>query len=627
VLEMPEHSASAGGSSVGVNVTREVVDGVPVLTSPVPGPMHAMLVFRVGPLDETLPTHGITHLVEHLALSPLMQGVEGRRVNGMVQPLRTRFTATGTVDEIVEFLGQVTQNLSDLNVGRIKDETKILSTEAANQRAGSVKSIWSWRYGARGLGLIDYEELGFRWLEPEHVLRWAATWFTAGNAVLWLSGEVPDGLRLNLTPGPRQPLSEVAPLAFTTPAMYQVGDRWAVHSMLGPRSIALAAGTAILDTRLRERLRHERSLSYDVHATAQRISTRLAEVTAFADSLAPAAGEVAETFAAVARTLAAEGPTPVELAAALSEMRRMQEHPERALGELERRALDELEGIEPKNLEQLDAEFQALTPQSIAAVFAEAFPTSLLGVPTSVPMNMAGFTPIPASSGPRIKGIQVTAMPGSGHADTLEYSNAGLSLTLANRTTIAIPWPEVAAGLWWSDGRLSLISMDGNGINVFPAKWQNSGPLTTAIRANVPIDRWVPMDEPDSLPRQEGPVCSICKESPAIEVTLQNPRSFVMIRLGRVHAILCRDCGIAKFREVQKSVLFGGWWSLPGLGVTPIALVRNIGVYQKFRKLRTPIRTSGIGPLPKVRPLSRDPAVLIPLGGVALFVAFVLTRY
>src|SRR5207237_10154854 len=113
-----------------------------------------------------------------------------------------------------------------------------------------------------GPGLLDFDELGLRWLGPEPINQWAQDRFTAGNAVLWLSGPVPENLKLNLRPGTRKPLPELSQLPYKTPAVYQQGDRWLLLSMLGARGSALAVGTRLLAGRLRARLRHQPSLAY-----------------------------------------------------------------------------------------------------------------------------------------------------------------------------------------------------------------------------------------------------------------------------------------------------------------------------------------------------------------------------
>jgi predicted Zn-dependent peptidase len=624
VWDEPGSSHDAGSRPEPV---RTVVDGVPVFSLDVPGPLQAMLTFRVGVVDESLPAHGITHVVEHLAMFPIMQSMDAaNHFNARVEPLRTRFMATGTPEQITTFLADVTSNLSHLALDRLENEKKILRTEAANKPWGSLKMAWSFRFGSRALGLADFEELGLRCLTPASVEAWAAMRFSAGNAVLWLSGPVPENLRLNLREGSRQSLPKIHPEQYRTPATYQQGDRWVLLSMLGARSTPLSLGTRIFDARVRDRVRHQLSLSYEVHAAYQRLDRDTAEVTAFADSLTQDSQAAAEALIAVARELATDGPRAEEVASVLAERRRMMALPEVGLGHLEQVAIEELEGLEPMTTEELDAEAEALTPAQVADAFKSAFATSFLAMPNGVSASVPDFTPIPLSTGARIKGIQVRAMPGAGHADVIDYSDEGISLTFPNRTVIGMKWKDVAVAMWWNEGRRTLIGPDGSGINVVPAKWGTVGSLLEAIRERVPPDRWVPMDEPGSVPREQGPICAVCEASPAIEVTFQDPRSFFMIQLKKVHGIVCRDCGIANFREVQKRVLVRGWWSLPGLVATPIALLSNIGVWQKIRKLPVPIRTSGINPLPKGRTVWLYPGMLIPGVVVLLLVWFFWPR-
>jgi predicted Zn-dependent peptidase len=602
---------------------RTELDGVPIFSLDVPGPLRAMLIFRVGVVDETLPNRGITHVVEHLAVYPLMQNADAaNRINATVEPLRTRFMATGTEQEIASFLADVTSNLAALPLDRLQNEKRVLRTEAANRTTGSLKAAWSWRFGAKNLGVTDYEEFGLRWLTPDAVVAWAESWFTAGNAVLWLSGPVPDNLKLNLKAGPRKRVPDVKPLDFSTPAIYQQGDRWALLSMLGARGTALFMGTRILDNRLRDRLRHQDSIAYEVHADYQRVDGNTAEITAFADSLAPKSKEAAQVLVEVARDLGQSGPRSDELAAVRAERRRIVEHPESGFGRLEQAALEELEIPHPQTQAELDAEIEAVTAADIATAFQQALPSAVIAIPNGVPMTLAGFTPIPLGSGDRINGFQVSAMPEAGHSDVIDYSDVGISLTQPNRTTIGMRWTDIAVAMWWTDGRRTLIATEGTGVTIFPAKWRYADPLLEKMRERVPKERWIAMDDPDALPRAAGPVCGICEASPAIEVTFQDPKSVVMFWLGKVHGIFCRDCGIATFRLVQKRVMVRGWWSIPGVVYTPVALAINAAEYLRFRGLPVPIRTSGIDPLAKGRSVLLSSQIIIP-AGLALWILYI----
>jgi hypothetical protein len=212
-------------------------------------------------------------------------------------------------------------------------------------------------------------------------------------------------------------------------------------------------------------------------------------------------------------------------------------------------------------------------------------------------------------------------MPGSGHSDVIEYSDLGISLTAPNRTTIGMKWTDVAAAMWWNDGRRRLISLEGAGLLIVPTKWQYVHPLLEAVRQRVPQERWILMDEPDAVHSAPEQACSVCGASPALEVTFQDPRSLFLIWFKKVHGILCRDCGIATFREVQRRVLARGWWSILGVAVTPVALAMNTEVYFRFRRLPVPIRSSGINPLPKGRTVWLSPQMLVPVG--LLLVVFI----
>jgi len=69
-----------GGQPANNRMALAQSDGVPVVWSALDGPVHARLTFRVGTCDEALTQRGITHIVEHLALSGL--GSQAYQYNG-----------------------------------------------------------------------------------------------------------------------------------------------------------------------------------------------------------------------------------------------------------------------------------------------------------------------------------------------------------------------------------------------------------------------------------------------------------------------------------------------------------------------------------------------------------------
>ena len=450
-------------------IERSEVDGVRVFSGNVPGQMQCMLAFRVGVADESVPTRGITHVVEHLAMYSVMQSLgAGDRYNARVEPLRTRFVAKGESDDIVAFLRQVTSNLASLPADRLAHEMRVLRTEAANRDHGSVKWKWIYRFGAQGLGLVDYEEFGLRWLGPDAVLDWASRWFTAGNAVLWLSKPIPDGLVLNLPAGAAGELPEAKPLPYVTPAVYHVGDRWVSLSMLTSRVPALALGTRIFDNELRQLLRRDNPIAYNVNAIAERIDRSTGEITAFADSLQANSRQAADAIVGAVRRLAGSGPTAEELEAVKLNWRRTLADPEAPLGLLDAVALAELDGVEPRMIDQADAEVEDVTAEDVAHVFGEGMKAAFLALPFETKDDLEGFTPVPSGGGERADGVAVTIRPGVAKRDIINYSEDGISMTHDNGVVVGMRWEDIAGALWWAAGRIVLLGPDGSTLNVEP---------------------------------------------------------------------------------------------------------------------------------------------------------------
>jgi predicted Zn-dependent peptidase len=596
---------------------------VPVFWAEVPGPLRAMLIFRVGVVDETLHTHGITHLVEHLVMAPLVGGGEAPRprVNASVDSHTTRFMAMGSADEVADFISSVCSSLSELSTDHLDHEKRVLATEEANSNYGTRKSIWLWRFGASGLGLGDYPELGLRWLGAESVTEWAHSYFTADNAAVWISGAIPDGLALALPRGERKPIPRVRHLPRDTPALYREGDRWVLLSLVGDRAPAMSLATEVLASRLMAVLRHRESLAYETKANYVRLDPFTAEVSAFADTLAANAGQAAQIMVEEVRRLSEEAPSPDELAPILTEWRSTQQSDESGLRRLERAAIAELEDLGAQTADEIEAKIEALRPEELTQAIADALPSAYLAIPHGVRDAFPGFTPIPAGNGERIRGKQFNPAPG--FFEVINYSDDGISLQGKGENVVVFRWEEVAAACWWSDGRRLITGLNGLSLGILPSMWTNAPALLEVLRVHVPPDRWVPMDDAEPAPEQQL-ACSICYATPAMEATFRDPLSFFWIFFFQVRGVYCSDCGVATFRRVQRRVLLRGWWSLPGLIVTPIALIHNFSVCSALTDLGTPTRTSGIAPIDKGRPVWMFPGVAVPIalvGGLLLLIA------
>lgn len=157
---------------------RTLVDGVPVLWSPAPGPLTAGLVLGVGRRDEDVVRGGVTHLVEHLAMRSL--GRTTLDCNATVDTAATQFTATGSPEQVAG----------------------VLRAEAGMPAPPAVGALMTELYGAQGAGLSGFREPALHSITADHVRAWARTRFVRGNAALWLTGPPPPGLSLPLPDGP-----------------------------------------------------------------------------------------------------------------------------------------------------------------------------------------------------------------------------------------------------------------------------------------------------------------------------------------------------------------------------------------------------------------------------------------
>ncbi|MDQ0760629.1 hypothetical protein [Streptomyces canus] len=180
------------------------VDGVPVLRSSEPGPLHATLRFGVGARDETYRTRGVTRQVAALAAHETR-----RRLPVTAEPVvytgveETRFTVSGTPQEVTDILRTLCRALGEPPTGRPDETAFSCDDEAAVSLHPLAAAALNARYGAQAAGLLGQECTGCLPPTPDMLRTHAATWFTRANAVLTLTGPDPVGLRLPLPPGER----------------------------------------------------------------------------------------------------------------------------------------------------------------------------------------------------------------------------------------------------------------------------------------------------------------------------------------------------------------------------------------------------------------------------------------
>ena len=477
------------------------VDGVPVAWVDLPGPLTAALHFRVGVANETASTHGISHLVEHLAL----YGMHDRpyELNGMVDLVRTSFVARGRPHEIAEFLGTVCTRLGNLPEERVLVERKVLEAEAAGRSRSFRAVLLYWRYGAQAHGLPFVSEFGLNWLGPDAVRWWAATRFTRANALLVLTGPPPEGLRLPLPEGPANHPVTAVTVEPQIPGWSPVpAEGFAVGAEVTHRPGASSAASWIINSELSRVLRFEQGITYSVAGSSEAVDATRAHVVFSADADAERFEELRDGFLDVLERLAQTGPSP-DLVSQVLNRRLRAEEDELTRSFLDSMAYDLVLGTPYQPFAEVRRRLLEPTVEEIAATFDEVLAKALFVVPAPVGMP------------PRYRELSVCS-PGAVAGETfagrttpraLVVGPEGLS-EVRGEQAVTVRWADAVAVLWWADGARSVLGRDGFHVRVVPADWHGGETAVARVDHYAPRAVAVPMPgdgPPPAEPAGDGP--------------------------------------------------------------------------------------------------------------------------
>jgi predicted Zn-dependent peptidase len=465
-----------------ITIERTDVDGVPVFWTPVDGPRMASLMFRVGRADEPAHQCGITHLVEHLALAPLTQ--QPYTHNGFVSAIRTAFHASGSDDQLVEFMHAVVTSLRALPAERTLMERRILLQEAAGRAPGASGLLRWFRHGFQGQGLIGAEEVGLYWLGPETIQSWAAEWMTAENAAVWWSGPPPAGLRLDLPRGERKPVAETPVIpGLAMPTRTDLGGTGTSIGFVGSRTAATRLLLDILTVRLRQELRFERGLIYDVGADYEPIAANTAIISVGMDCRREDAPEVAGRVLGTLEELRDGGPTVDEIAREAAQFEDGARHAPGRLGFLDSTAHDELVGRERDDPQAIIDEYVNTTPDDVRSAAAGALESAIVfappgpyderihGYPTWSSARVSGRTVRPSGwlVGPRAR------------KDRLVIGNDGVSWIAPDGGANTVRFDECVALRHWDGPIRELWGADGFRVVVNAAYWRGGAGVIEEI--------------------------------------------------------------------------------------------------------------------------------------------------
>ncbi|MGV8973680.1 MAG: hypothetical protein ACOH10_15275 [Rhodoglobus sp.] len=464
-------------------------DGLTVLFASDPAPFSAALQFAVGRRDEAFLTGGITHLIEHLAMSGV--GRPMLECNGHVQLGLTTFTATGHTEGVVEVLGRIVAALPALPVERLATEVAVLRAEGGSVASPALCHHLGHRYGVRDLGLAGFTEPAIGALDAATVAAWANQFFVRENAVLWLSGPPPDGLEKALSAlphGVRHKREPVVALDAPYPAVADGFDDEGVSlSFLADESAALLAGARIAVDRAFDELRMRRGIAYNLDAEFVDVEGDRLLVLLSADPLPVHKSEAARALLDVFRALAADGPTLEELRIDVTRARLAVADPRAPLAELDNAAVDLLAGRPARTDVERLAELELVTPEAVCDAFGAAAESVLLIVPEASDV-----------AGPDIQlddGARGAVVQGRTHARRLRseaprrsrlvVGDDGLSMVLPSGTQTVL-FADLIGATVVPDGYMMIMGVDGTTMPLDRTDWRISRAAFDRVLARIP---------------------------------------------------------------------------------------------------------------------------------------------
>jgi hypothetical protein len=472
-------------------VHRTEIDGVPTFWAKTGGPWTAGLTFRVGVSDETAVSHGVTHLVEHLAMAGL--GSMPYHCNAMVDGTTTTFVARGAEHEVAAFIGSVCSALGKLPLGRLRIESRVLRTEAQGRGSGPVDNLLWLRYGHMGHGLTSVPEFGLNDPRPDPVQLWASTRFTRGNCVLWVAGGVPEAVHLALPTGPRRPPIEPHPIKGLLPPVHVQGPSGRVAiGFEGSRSSAAISGIRVAMSRLQKRVRQASGLSYTIGFSREHLTASISHNTVWLTCLDENAIPVRDELIKVLDELATAGPTPAELQEDLAALVRAGTDPEYVAQDVASTARYELFGMPPLSTRQLIEESREVRAADCVIEMVAMLNTSILATPRTAPNVDSRFRPYPTDCDPvQGQSFRRERWPWQ-KSDRLVVGRDGISYVAASGGVSTVLWRECVALASEGNGYWRLFGADGFAFRLNPATFKSRGVIERLIAGNVPRSLQVP---------------------------------------------------------------------------------------------------------------------------------------
>lgn len=467
-------------------IERIDLDGLTTFCSEGPGPSLAWLVFRVGCVDETLPTRGITQLTAGLAIEGLDSG--GAAYGATSFGSTTSFMADGTESQVQSILRHVWAHLASPSAALLEEARKRQIRYSGFRSASGDDQLLALRYGPRGAGLSGQPEVGLHHVDAEAVVAWRWRYFTPLNAALALRNVAPDDLRLpSVEPGVWHPAPGPGPARLELPAWSDDGMEEVAVASVQPADGASDAFTAAAVRRTREKLGDDHRVELSPIRLWPGLDHAAIHCTAPGDSGA----RVRDVLMGVLDELASAGPDETEIAARHARLREWRDDPETELTRLE--SVAHLHVLDPEGrVRDVMDEPEPPSVQDAAQAARDLLATAIYLVPSGLALPAPGRR-VPRSSTDTVSGTSYE-YGGPKRSGSLVVGTEGVTMALEDRR-VTILYDRCESASQWPDGTIDLYGSDGFGMQVRPHEW-NRGDSAVAEIARHVADRLIVLRPP-----------------------------------------------------------------------------------------------------------------------------------